>query len=83
MFISRSDRQPEFTQLDIELSFTSVEEILRLIEELLFYSLPEFFGEIPPKFTRLSYEEALENYGSDKPDISFDYKVTSLAKHVF
>ncbi|XP_066157513.1 aspartate--tRNA ligase, mitochondrial [Euwallacea fornicatus] len=72
---SRSDRQPEFTQLDVELSFTSVEEVLHLIEELLFYSLPELFGEVPRKFLRISYEEALETYGSDKPDVSFPYKL--------
>lgn len=78
IFIFRSDRQPEFTQLDIELSFTSVEDILGLIEGLLLYSLPEFFGKISPKFTRMSYEEALENYGSDKPDVSFDYKVSNI-----
>ncbi|XP_066260697.1 aspartate--tRNA ligase, mitochondrial-like [Euwallacea similis] len=72
---SRSDRQLEFTQLDIELSFTSVEGVVNLIEELLFYSLPELFGEIPRHFLQMPYEEALETYGSDKPDISFPYKL--------
>lgn len=71
----RPDRQPEFTQLDIELSFTNVEGVIKLIEELLFYSLAEFVDGIPRNFQRISYEEALESFGSDKPDVTFGYKV--------
>ncbi|KAF7271353.1 hypothetical protein GWI33_015712 [Rhynchophorus ferrugineus] len=72
---ARSDRQPEFTQLDIELSFTDVECILTLIENLLSYTLSDDYATIPTHFPRMSYEDALENYGSDKPDISFDLKL--------
>ncbi|XP_023016395.2 aspartyl-tRNA synthetase, mitochondrial isoform X1 [Leptinotarsa decemlineata] len=71
----RSDRQPEFTQLDIELSFTNVDSVIKLIEDLLQYSWPQSFDPIPMRFQKMSYEEAMENYGSDKPDVRFDYKV--------
>lgn len=73
----RSDRQPEFTQLDIELSFTDVESIIQLIEELLSYALASVGEKIPRNFLRMSYRDAMENYGTDKPDISFDFKVVS------
>lgn len=72
---TRSDRQPEFTQLDIEMSFTDIEGVIQVIEETLNYCWPEFLGTIPRVFPRISYREALETYGSDKPDISFDFKV--------
>ncbi|XP_030752359.1 aspartate--tRNA ligase, mitochondrial [Sitophilus oryzae] len=72
---SRPDRQPEFTQLDIELSFTDVNGVIKLIEELLTYSLSGFCNNIPTEFPKIDYEEALENYGSDKPDITVDYKL--------
>ncbi|CAG9768342.1 unnamed protein product [Ceutorhynchus assimilis] len=75
---SRPDRQPEFTQLDIELSFTDVEGIIKLIEELLFYALAEF--TIARNFSRISYEEALEVYGTDKPDITFDFKLRNCTE---
>uniref|UniRef100_A0A183BLM3 AA_TRNA_LIGASE_II domain-containing protein n=1 Tax=Globodera pallida TaxID=36090 RepID=A0A183BLM3_GLOPA len=67
---AKSDRQPEFTQLDMELSFTSQEMILSLIEQMIVASWPD---EIVPKptvpFPRLSYREAMERFGTDKPDI--------------
>uniref|UniRef100_A0A914HJ47 Aminoacyl-transfer RNA synthetases class-II family profile domain-containing protein n=1 Tax=Globodera rostochiensis TaxID=31243 RepID=A0A914HJ47_GLORO len=67
---AKSDRQPEFTQLDMELSFTSQEMILSLIEQLIVASWPD---EIVPKptvpFPRVSYREAMERFGTDKPDI--------------
>ncbi|CAH1116419.1 unnamed protein product [Phaedon cochleariae] len=72
---TRPDRQPEFTQLDIELSFTSVEDILNLIEDLFQYCWPKFSNPIPYKFQRMSYAHAIENYGCDKPDIRFDHKI--------
>ncbi|RWS29773.1 aspartate--tRNA ligase-like protein [Leptotrombidium deliense] len=65
---ARSDRQPEFTQVDIEMSFTNRESVMELIENLLKASLP---FEVNLPFPRLSYKEAIDNYGSDKPDISF------------
>lgn len=69
----RSDRQPEFTQLDMELSFTDEEEIFETIEQLLKYVFKGSMGmdlEIP--FPRMSYKEAMEKYNSDKPDIRKD-----------
>ncbi|MEK6732284.1 MAG: aspartate--tRNA ligase [Candidatus Omnitrophota bacterium] len=66
----RADRQPEFTQLDMELSFTDEEEIFGIIEELLFSVFKESIGiELKIPFPRMSYKEAMEKYNSDKPDI--------------
>lgn len=72
---TRPDRQPEFTQLDIELSFTNRDGVLQLVEELLRYSWPKDLPRIRMPFPRLTYEEAMERYGCDKPDIRFDFLV--------
>ncbi|CAB3243989.1 unnamed protein product [Arctia plantaginis] len=75
---TRPDRQPEFTQLDIELSFTNMDCVMSMIEQLLFDT---FVKPLPkPPFERMSYKQALETYGSDKPNISFDLKFLSLKK---
>lgn len=76
---SRPDRQPEFTQLDIEMSFTTMDGIIELIENLLNYIWPDFVETIPPKFRRIKYADALEFYGSDKPDISFGFKLENCS----
>lgn len=72
---TRGDRQPEFTQLDIEMSFIEVEDILNLIEEMMI----ELVEKITPEkkiqakpFPRLSYQEAMDKYGTDKPDLRKD-----------
>jgi len=66
----RSDRQPEFTQLDMEFSFTDEGEIFTTIERLLFYVFRDSIGlELKIPFPRMSYKEAMEKYNSDKPDI--------------
>ena len=66
----RADRQPEFTQLDMELSFTDEEEIFAIVEKLLFYVFKDTIGlELKIPFPRMSYKEAMEKYNSDKPDI--------------
>ena len=66
----RSDRQPEFTQLDMELSFTNEDEIFKIIEKLLKYVFKESIGlDLKIPFPRISYKEAMEKYKSDKPDI--------------
>lgn len=62
------NRQPEFTQLDIELSFTQPESIMKLIENVLVNSWPKELPTIPNTFPRMTYEQAMETYGSDKPD---------------
>lgn len=71
--MTRGDRQPEFTQLDIEMSFANRENILSLIEELIRFSWPHPLSSEP--FPRLTYDEALSKYGSDKPDTSFNLLV--------
>ncbi|XP_037874652.1 aspartate--tRNA ligase, mitochondrial [Bombyx mori] len=77
---TRPDRQPEFTQLDIELSFTTLEGVLTLIEEMLYDT---FTKPLPrPPFNRITYKEALENYGSDKPNLLYDLKFINI-KHLF
>ena len=77
----RADRQPEFTQLDLEMSFVEQEDVLRLTEELftaLVYEVPSKRILFKP-FPRLSYEEAMEKYGSDKPDMRFEMLLTDLS----
>jgi aspartyl-tRNA synthetase len=84
----RLDRQPEFTQIDIELSFTNQDEIFRLIEGLLFKIWKEALGidlkELFPtgRFPELPYEEAMRKYGSDKPDLRFGLEHVELTELV-
>lgn len=75
---ARPDRQPEFTQLDIEMSFTDLDNILQLVEELLGYCWPSFLGNLPAKFPRMSYKNAVEKYGCDQPDTRFEFLVINL-----
>ena len=67
----RADRQPEFTQIDCEMSFVEQEDILSQFEELIKHLLNEIKGVKLDEFPRISYAHALEKYGSDKPDIRF------------
>lgn len=76
----RGDRQPEFTQVDIETSFMSKEEIQEEMENLLVKLVKETKGiEINKPFPRLTYQEAMDRYGSDKPDIRFELELKDLA----
>ncbi|ESO93957.1 hypothetical protein LOTGIDRAFT_177302 [Lottia gigantea] len=70
------ERQPEFTQVDIEMSFTDQEKVRKLIEDMLVYSWP--LEEIQAPFQRFTYDEAMTMYGTDKPDARFDFKIQDV-----
>jgi aspartyl-tRNA synthetase len=75
----RADRQPEFTQIDIETSFLGVSEITALMEEMIRSLFREVLGvELPNAFPRLNYVEAMSKYGSDKPDLRVPLTLTEL-----
>ena len=76
----RADRQPEFTQIDMELSFVDVEDILEINEGLFKRLFKDVMGvDLPTPFARMSYADAMNNYGSDKPDIRFDMKIQDIS----
>ena len=76
----RADRQPEFTQLDIETSFMSEEDILALMEQLLRETFKSVLGvELPKPFPRMTYADALRRYGSDKPDLRNPLELVEVA----
>lgn len=79
---TRPDRQPEFTQLDIELSFTDRENIISMVEAILVNCWPESNGTLSTPFPKLTYNEAMEKYGSDKPDLRFDLPLLNVTKLV-
>jgi len=74
----RADRQPEFTQIDCEMSFVTQEDVLNTFEGLTAHLLKEVQGVNTGKFPVMSYDEAMERYGNDKPDIRFGMELTNL-----
>lgn len=73
---TKEDRQPEFTQIDVELTFARRSHIMNLIEQLLLNSWPPSAGKIRLPFPRITYADAIKHYGTDKPDVRFDMRVS-------
>ncbi len=74
----RADRQPEFTQIDCEMSFVERDDVLNLFEGMVKFFYKEIKGITLPDFPHITYAEAMEKYGSDKPDLRFDMAFTEL-----
>ncbi len=81
----RADRQPEFTQIDLEMSFVSEEDVMRITEGIIESVFKETLGiDVKPPFKRLKYDEAMDRFGSDKPDMRFGLElknITDIAKN--
>ena len=79
----RADRQPEFTQVDIETSFLSMDEIIEMNERLLTQVMKDVKGiDVVTPFPRMSYKEAMDRFGSDKPDVRFGLELKQLSEIV-
>lgn len=79
----RADRQPEFTQIDLEMSFVTQEDILQTVEEYLKYLFREFKQtELETPLQRMTYREAMERFGSDKPDLRFGFELVNISEAV-
>ena len=79
----RADRQPEFTQIDVEMSYVDTEDVLKIGEGFMKKLFKDVLDiDIPTPLPRLTYREAMESYGSDKPDVRFDMKIVDLSDTV-
>lgn len=77
----RADRQPEFTQLDMELSFVNEEIVMTTLEKMWASVFKEVFGvKMKTPLPRMTYRDAMENYGTDRPDVRFEMKLVDIAK---
>ena len=77
----RADRQPEFTQLDVEMSFANQEMVYRVIEGMFTNVLRLIDVELPNPFPRMTYAEAMRRFGSDKPDLRFEMELVDLSEN--
>ena len=79
----RADRQPEFTQIDTEMSFVTADDVMKMHEGFIKKVMKEFIGEeLTGEFIRMPYAEAMDRFGSDKPDIRFGFELTDLSECV-
>ena len=79
----RADRQPEFTQIDLEMSFVEVDDVIDVNERLLYKLFKELLNvEIPQPIPRMTWQEAMDRYGSDKPDIRFGMELKDVSEVV-
>ncbi len=74
----RADRQPEFTQIDVEMSFCNQEDVIKVAEDLLTAMFKACNIDIKPPFNRMTHNDAMEFYGSDKPDLRYDLKMVDV-----
>jgi len=75
----RADRQPEFTQVDIEMSFVEMDDVLQMMEDVMREVLIEAAVDVPMPLRRMAYAEAMERYGSDRPDTRFGLELTDVS----
>ncbi|TDX47996.1 aspartate--tRNA ligase [Orenia marismortui] len=78
----RADRQPEFTQIDMEMSFMSQDEIMELVEGMIQEIFETIGAEVPDEFPHMSYQEAMDRFGSDRPDIRFGLELIDVSEAV-
>ncbi len=76
----RADRQPEFTQIDVEMAFVSRDDILETVDGLIRYVMQELRGETVPEIPRLNHADVMEKYGSDKPDLRYGMELVDIGE---
>ncbi len=76
----RADRQPDFTQLDLEMSFVGPDDVIEVIEDVMVHALAEAGISVEPPFQRISYDDAIARYGSDCPDIRYGLQINDLGQ---